>query len=295
MPTKHRWPLLLALALLVPISAAATVFGLSSYRLHRQWSVEPTPVPVLQDAQTLAQGAHLAATRGCTECHAKDLGGQVMIDDPFMGRVVASNLTTGTGGAGSRYDDAGLARAIRHGIGSDGRSLVIMPSEDFFPMSDADVGTLISYIRSVPAVDRELPHTAIGPGARTLVVLAGAPLLAAETVTHTAPRAPAPTPAIDVEYGRYVAAMCVSCHGRNYAGGIVNGPPGSPPSADLTPTGPLAHWTEEQFLAALREGRRPDGSTLNPAAMPWTVFAQLTDIEARAIWTFLKALPPPSA
>jgi len=37
----------------------------------------------------------------------------------------------------------------------------------------------------------------------------------------------------------------------------------------------------------MRTGRRPDGRTLD-AAMPWQYYAQMTDLELRAIWRFLQ-------
>jgi len=132
----------------------------------------------------------------------------------------------------------------------------------------------------------------VGPGARALIVLAGEPLLSAEQIDHQAVRPPKPEAAVSVEYGRYVAAVCMSCHGEDYAGGLVNGPPGTPTSANLTPAGELATWDEAQFLAALRTGVRPDGRQMDARVMPWMAFAEFDDTEARAIWTFLQTVPP---
>ena len=34
----------------------------------------------------------------CRDCHGNDLAGQVMDDDPLLGRLVSTNLTAGKGG-----------------------------------------------------------------------------------------------------------------------------------------------------------------------------------------------------
>jgi hypothetical protein len=62
------------------------------------------------------------------------------------------------------------------------------------------------------------------------------------------------------------------------------------PAANLTPTG-LGSWSEADFLRAMRTGRRPDGSGID-TSMPWPYFAQMTDVELRAIWEYLGVLSP---
>jgi hypothetical protein len=52
----------------------------------------------------------------------------------------------------------------------------------------------------------------------------------------------------------------------------------------------LGEWTSEQIVAAIRKGKRPDGSELS-GVMPWASFSHLTDEDALAIAAFLKSLP----
>jgi mono/diheme cytochrome c family protein len=62
---------------------------------------------------------------------------------------------------------------------------------------------------------------------------------------------------------------------------------------NLTPdkeTG-LGNWSEEELIAAVRTGVRPDGRELAPV-MPWHSYAALTNDDAKALATFLKTLPP---
>ena len=42
----------------------------------------------------------------------------------------------------------------------------------------------------------------------------------------------------------------------------------------------------------MREGKRPDGTDINPVAMPWPAFSQMTDTELAALWLYLETLPP---
>ena len=55
-----------------------------------------------------------------------------------------------------------MARAIREGIGRDGRALFpMMPYKSFRQMSDEDVASVIVYLRSLRPVSRVLPKTEI--------------------------------------------------------------------------------------------------------------------------------------
>jgi mono/diheme cytochrome c family protein len=62
---------------------------------------------------------------------------------------------------------------------------------------------------------------------------------------------------------------------------------------NLTPdpeTG-LGGWSDEQVVAALRAGKRPDGRTLSEV-MPFPGFAHLSDQDTAAIVAFLRSLAP---
>ena len=62
--------------------------------------------------------------------------------------------------------------------------------------------------------------------------------------------------------------------------------------ANLTPhESGLKDWTEADFMRALREGKRPDGTTINEA-MPWKSYGQMGDTELKAIYAYLRTVPP---
>jgi hypothetical protein len=67
--------------------------------------------------------------------------------------------------------------------------------------------------------------------------------------------------------------------------------PGGVPPANQTPGGPRATWSVADFVRALREGVRPDGSAISPA-MPWKAMGRMTDLELHAIFAYLKSIPP---
>jgi cytochrome c553 len=278
------------LLLLLAITAAG-VHVAGGRKLARTYDVTPhPPAEAAADGALLARGEHMATAIGkCAACHGDDFGGQVMVDDPALGRAVSANLTRGRGGVGADYTMADWERAIRHGVGRDGRGLVIMPSDDFAPMSDADLAALVAYLRQLPPVDRELPRTALRFVGRALFVANQLPLVPAARIDHAkAPESPVPGPT--AEYGRYLASVggCTGCHGPTLAGGPM-GEPGAPPAANLTPTG-LGRWTEADFFTALRDGRRPGGSAI-AEAMPVRFTKLMTDDEIRALWAYLQTVP----
>jgi len=284
----------LVVALVVVVATAlGLVYWRSSTLLAQHIDVHEPALTIATDAETLARGERLATTHGCTDCHDKDLGGRVLVDAFPIGRLAAPNLTRGKGGVGGRLDAASAERAIRHGLGEDGRLLLYMPTTDFNALTDADTADLIAYVLAIAPVDRDIPAPAAGPLMRTLFVLDKAPLVYALRVdqhaAHTATMAPAAT----AEYGRYLANGCAGCHGEHFSGGRVPGtPPSFPPARNITPDpgNGIGKWSKAEFDAALRSGKRPDGSTLN-TFMPWKAFARLTDIEVDALWAYLQTVP----
>ena len=279
---------ILALILLVA-GAAAAVYTLSNAKLHRRFTVSVQVPPVPDGADGIARGRHLVQTRGCLDCHGANLEGHVVIDDPAMGLTAGPNLTRGRGGLPAGFGRADWVRAIRHGVGFNGRPLVLMPAQEYAHLSDDDLGAIIAYLESVPKVDKDSIPVRLGPVARALLVANKMPL-AADVIDHAhvepAQIAPAPT----ADYGRYLAVGCTGCHGPNFSGGrIAAGPPDWPPARNLTPAGDLGRWTEADFIRTLRTARRPDGTELSPV-MP-RAFGQLDDTELRALWAYLHTLP----
>jgi mono/diheme cytochrome c family protein len=208
-----------------------------------------------------------------------------------VGVVAGRNLTGGRGGIGAEFSDADWVRAIRYGLRRDGTSLIGMPSEVYTKMTDADLGAVIAYLKQLPPVDREVPQSHFKPFGRVLLAAGRMQILTAPKTFHgatTASAEPAPT----AGYGRYLADVsgCHGCHGFGLSGGQVAGPPDVPIAANLTPAG-IGAWTQADFVRAMREGRRPDGTSIHPF-MPWRLYAAMQDDELQALWLYLRSVPP---
>ena len=122
--------------------------------------VERISIPT--DQASIARGEHIATIRMCKDCHTENWSGQ---SDSVPGLITLSipNLTSGAGGVGATNTDEDWVRAIRHGVGHDGRGLVLMPARVWYYLSDDDLTDLIAYLKSLPPVDNELPMTDLGP------------------------------------------------------------------------------------------------------------------------------------
>ncbi|HUR59181.1 MAG TPA: c-type cytochrome [Opitutaceae bacterium] len=279
--------------LVLAIGVLALVgFTVSNSKLKKAYAVTVRPVLIPTSAEALARGKHIANTRGCAECHGKDFAGAKVIENGAMGRIHGSNLTRGRGSKVAHFQDTDWVRAIRHGVNAEGRGLFLMPSEEYSHFSDGDLGAVISYLKSVPPVDRDPVPLSFGPVTRGLLTT-GKMKLAAEVIDHANVNPVAPLKAATIEYGRYLAHGCTGCHGPNFSGGKIDiGPPDWPPARNLTPhpSGNLSRWTEVDFMRALREGRRPDGTEVNPI-MP-RGFGGMDDVELRALFLFFRSLPP---
>ena len=203
-----------------------------------------------------------------------------------MGTLYAPNLTPG--GHLARLSDGQVARAVREGIGHDGRGLIIMPAQNFHGMSDSDLVALLSYLRAQPAVDSIKPARRLHAMADIILGTGMFPLS-----VQTPVAVPAVAPAVDstATYGAYLAPLlsCRECHGEDYRGRKTeaNGPPGGPNILAVAHQHPLA-----SFQRALRSGVAPtDGRPLNPSLMPWPAYSSLTDTEIAAVYHFIASLP----
>jgi len=273
------------------LSGSAGVYGISARKLTKTYDVPPVSLAIPTDEAALERGRHLVnSLTSCQECHGLDLGGTVVVEPGPMGFVAAANLTSGSGGIGADYTVEDWVRAIRYGLRRDGTSLFIMPSESYAKVSDEDLGAMIAYLRTVPPVDREFEPPRLGPLGRVLLSAGQLDVMSAEKATRPIDRTPVEV-AATVDYGRYIAGIggCTSCHLPDLTGGLVIGPPGSPPSTNINPAG-LAGWSEADFVRALREGVRPDGTAISES-MPWRFSGKMTDEELHALWLYIQSMP----
>ncbi|MCP4416908.1 MAG: cytochrome c [Chloroflexi bacterium] len=253
---------------------------------------QPVTVPPTTDTEAIARGKQWVNI-ACTDCHGENLAGTVFIDNEMGVTLIAPNLTGGEGGIGSDYTDEDWELALRHGVGKDGRPLIIMPSADMSNFSNADTGNIIAYLKTILPVDGDLPPSKIGfPGSVLFGMIIYNEIIGVDRIDHASVGSkPALPEGATAVYGRYLVAIagCQGCHAENFAGLTEeNGPS---PGPNITPGGALQSWSEQDFITTMRTGVTPSGHELSDD-MPWQSISKLSNEYLQAIWAYLSDLPP---
>ena len=273
-------------------AAAAVMVGLGERKLDRRIEVAVAPVALRSDAAGIERGRYLFMSRGCGECHGANGAGRVMLDKDGM-FVRSANITPQPGSAVDGYTPTDWVRTIRHGVKRDRRAVMIMPSEDYNRLVDADVAALIAFASRLSPVPGPAAEVRLPLPVKALYGV-GAIHDASEKIDHSLPPAqPVPEGVTDA-HGAYVANSCLGCHGPRLLGGkIPGGPPDWPPAARLAP-GPGSaldrYPTAEQFAAMLKTGKRPDGSEVSKV-MPFESLREMSEVDVRALYLHLKSMP----
>ena len=215
---------------------------------------------------------------------------------PLPHRVVAPNISPDLDYGAGKWKDADFVRALRRGIGHDGRALYpLMPYNYFRHLSDEDLASIIVYERSIAPVHIQRPKTELPQE----VIQTLQPLPPVEHV-------PEPDKSDRVKYGEYLVTVghCDLCHtpvdekgnalaGLSFAGGgLMEGPWGpTVASLNLTPDpSGISYFDEQMFIETIRNGRVK--ARLLSNAMPWGYFRNLTDEDLKAIFAYLRTLKP---
>ncbi len=133
----------------------------------------PSDIKVAATPEQLARGSKIAKI--CAGCHSPTeeppLTGQNMFANggPPVGTMYAANLTPA--GEIKDWTDGEVIRAIREGIHKNGRSLIVMPAEVFRNLSDADVQSVVAFLRSQPATGAQTPPTKLNIVGALLIAL----------------------------------------------------------------------------------------------------------------------------
>jgi mono/diheme cytochrome c family protein len=274
------------------VIAIVILYSVGTAKINKTFEVQVAEVVIPTDQAAIERGEHFVqAIALCQVCHTSNLGGEVSDDDPLFGVFAPRNLTSGRGGVGETFNDIDYVRAIRHGIGRDGKALIFMPAEIYNEISDADLGAIIAYLKSLPPVDNELPDSSFRLLGRIFAAMEPE-FLPANMIDHDAARPAEPVRGVTKEYGQYLSFSCSLCHGDDLAGGTVPGDePDAPMAPNITPGGAPGNWNQAQFVSTLRTGITPSGKVLDAENMPWPYFTRMTDDELEAIWLYLKSLP----
>jgi mono/diheme cytochrome c family protein len=194
--TRRRYPALKSCHGLGISVSAALLSGcrLMGYPLENYEAVyskipveTPAPDPAALshlDAARVNRGRYLVEIAGCGACHTDG----ALIGEPSAARLFAgshlgiaytnpfratlpgvaypSNLTPDPRTGLGNWSDAQIAAAIRAGdLNSDPGHLVVMPWPIYQHMSDDDVNAIVMYLRSIPAIEHQVP-TRVAPGTR---------------------------------------------------------------------------------------------------------------------------------
>jgi mono/diheme cytochrome c family protein len=201
-----------------------------------------------------------------------------MFDDPLIARIVAPDLTA----AVRHYSDGEFATIVRHGLRPDGRSVLIMPSEAYAPMTDGDLVRILAFLRSLPPANGLAPAVRVGPLGRLGLVSGKFRTTAQRFEAHQAP-----TPARDSlgSQGRYLAQVaCGHCHGRDLHGT-------SNPSFTSPDLRAVAAYSPDTFATLIRTGQALGGRELGTMS-PWarSNLSYLTEDEVAALYAYLSAM-----
>ena len=262
----------------IVVLALAGIYGASEYRLRRTHTAPSDTVAVAQDSTTIARGAHVATTRGCTNCHGADLGGTIFHDDPKVARLVAPNLTA----IRNSYSDADFVRLLRYGVRPNGEGVVVMPSAMYHQLSDEDMGALIAYVRSVPAKTDSLPPTSVRLLGRLGLAIGKFRTEPERLATFKPVRVPAAPEGAGAARGRYLAmSTCTECHGQQLKGDEM----GSPGLAVV------AGYSEEAFRTLMRTGKPANGRDLYLMDdVARSRFSHFSDADLGALYAYLSGL-----
>jgi cytochrome c553 len=287
-----KWAGIVILVLLVLILTAALVFRSKFHKMDKEtFEVQVPAIQIPSDSASLARGESLANSL-CTSCHGGDLAGKDFFNDKTLGVAYSANITPG--GKPKGWSDADYIRAIRYGVRPDGSGLFVMPVQEFNQMSDEDLGSLIAYLKTLPASDNPSP-----PKDFTFLaeVLGGAGMFGtlyqcSELDLQDASKRTAPPVGETIAYGEYTLNIhgCQSCHGTDLNGDS-SPDPVSPPGANITPKGNIGKWSYDQFAETMWTGKTPEGKEMDPTFMPWDALRLMSDTEKIALYNYLKTVP----
>ena len=297
----------LALILVVVIGITATIgwtpFVGPRTRAVTERTFESTP-------ERLQRGEYLAEhVLGCFGCHSAPDPNNHMLpaaDTKGAGRNFADegtpwinspNISSDKEAGIGAWTDDELARAIREGIGRDGRALFpMMPYQSYGHMSDEDLASIIVYVRTAKPVSRKAPPMEIPFPLNRIINTMPQPIEQPVGVPDMGDMA---------KRGEYLFAImdCGGCHspqgergpieGMDHAGGnSFKGSDGrSVAAANITqhPSG-IPYYTEDVFVQVMRSGRVVARQLSD--AMPWAYYRGMSDEDLKALFLAVKKINP---
>jgi mono/diheme cytochrome c family protein len=295
---------------LIAVALAAIVLSVGFTSKNGRTTQPPAPLKFERSTARLERGRYLVeGVAHCFQCHSevnwetpgaqpkagRRGAGTIFVEDG-MEWLVAPNITPDAETGAGTWTDEHFARAIREGIGHDGRRLFpMMPYMNFRQMSVEDLASVVVYVRSLDPVRNVVPKTMIPEVLKSMLP------------PHQAITGPVSGPDMSdaIARGKYLVTMgnCMSCHtpmnkqGQPlmqlaFAGGMrFKGPWGEVTSANITPDASgISYYDEALFVKTLRTGQV--GARKLNSVMPWGYFRNMTDDDLKAIFAYLRTLTP---
>jgi mono/diheme cytochrome c family protein len=274
------------------------------------------PVPP-SPTDPVGRGRYLVETIGaCGNCHSGrdddanflpglELAGNFVIDEPPF-TAYAPNITPDRETGIGDWTDQEIERAIREGIRRDGTVMTPPMAFPYFrDISSNDMAAIIAYLRSVPAVSREVPAS-VAKIPEALPPSWGPPV--------TEPVADIPR-TDRLAYGRYLThtvGHCTQCHspltptGEDFSriGAGMNIYPRpfgtnvqwAAVSANITQheTLGIGAWTDDEIKRSITQGISRNGRELLPF-MAFDFYNEISDEDLDLIVEYIKTFPPSQA
>jgi mono/diheme cytochrome c family protein len=284
------------------------ILGISITVMSRQNLKFDGPYPDIKsstDSTVIARGRELVfGPAHCADCHSTlnadsllTLGQEVALSGGYefnmpIGKIYTRNITPDSSTGIGRYSDAEIARALRYGVGPDGRAFF-----DFMPFhntSDEDLAAIISYLRAQKPVKKEIPENSFNTMGK---------VIRAFLIKPVGPDGEVPVSVkkdSTAEYGKYLAlnvSNCAGCHTRRdmmtgaytgelFAGGLeIEGL--ITPNLTTDTSSRIFTWDQQKFIERFREGKK-----IKQSPMPWNSFRRMSDEDLVAIYKYLKTLKP---
>jgi len=283
------------------------VRGVPSYKAE-----VPQIAQVASTPERIARGKKIADML-CRNCHfnpatGKFTGRELKEVEEF-GKIRSRNITQSKDNGIGSWSDAEIIYLIRTGIHPKTGQYLPPYMPKLQHISDEDLRSVVAYLHS--------DYPEMQPSAEELP--ATEPSFLTKFLCNTVFK-PFPYPKEEImnpdttnqiEWGKYLAVYqieCFTCHSGDfkkmdmmtpeksylYFGGgnqLRNENGETITTLNLTPdkeTG-IGDWTEEQFVRAVRTGIVPNGPALRSPMQP---YVQLTENEAKAIYAYLRTVPP---
>ncbi len=195
-----------------------------------------------------------------------------------------------------------IVKTITQGINKKGDTLFpIMPYHNYSRLAKDDILAIVAYLRTLKPIEKaDVPK-------KLFITAAQYGPLPANTLEQNK----RPDPSDKVKYGEYLVTMasCSDCHtpmvngvpdfSKAFSGGFhFKEGPLEVTSANITPdsiTG-IGTWTEEVFLAKFKTNLDAVEKKVNPGKlntiMPWAMYAKMKEDDLKAIYAFLRTVPP---